>query len=63
MNYVFVHSPYLFYAYYILIKDEMQRHGYRTGLARYSKNYRGNTRPSYSNLAENRGQPDSPRAR
>ena len=52
VNYVFTHSPYLLYAYHVLIMDEMQRRGYRPDPAWHDKNHRGNTCPPYADLAE-----------
>ena len=37
VNYVFTHSPYLLYAYHVLIMDEMQRRGYRPDPAWHDK--------------------------
>ena len=47
VNYVFARSPYLLYAYHVLIMDEMQRRGYRPDPAWRDKNHRGNTCPPY----------------
>ncbi|WP_314043348.1 TIGR02328 family protein [Kingella denitrificans] len=52
VNYVFTHSPYLLYAYHVLIMDEMQQRGYRPDPAWRNKNHRGNTCLPYPDLAE-----------
>ena len=51
VNYVFAHSPYLLYAYHVLIMDEMQQRGYRPDPAWRDKNHRGNTCLPYPDLA------------
>ena len=52
VNYVFEHSPYLLYAYHMLIMDEMAARGYKPDASWRDPLYRGKVMAPYEKLEE-----------
>lgn len=52
VNYVFEYSPYLLFAYHVLIMEEMKNRGYNVSREWLDKNYRGKSCEKYTNLQE-----------
>lgn len=50
VNYVFDHSPYLLYAYHVLVMEEMQKRDYQPDLLWLDKDYRGKLAEPYQDL-------------